>query len=124
MGRFNQMVAVDGQVTRRQLIGHHKENVGFCCFGHYIPHMKTLLLLLIRFYQLTLSSVMGRTCRFLPTCSDYAVEAIQKHGVICGGWLGIKRIARCQPWGGDGYDPVPDQCSCCGKEKGPEKIRP
>ncbi|MDP8995835.1 MAG: membrane protein insertion efficiency factor YidD [Pseudomonadota bacterium] len=86
--------------------------------------MKTLLLLLIRFYQLTLSSVMGRTCRFLPTCSDYAVEAIQKHGVICGGWLGVKRVARCNPWGGDGYDPVPENCGCCGKEKGPEKIRP
>ncbi|MDE2384660.1 MAG: membrane protein insertion efficiency factor YidD [Alphaproteobacteria bacterium] len=74
--------------------------------------MKYVLLLAIRIYQLTLSSFMGRTCRFLPTCSDYATEAIQKHGALCGGWLAVRRIGRCQPWGGQGYDPVPDTCSC------------
>lgn len=70
--------------------------------------MKTLLLGLIRFYQLTLSSVMGRRCRFLPTCSEYAAEAIEKYGSLRGSWLAVKRIARCHPWGGHGFDPVPD----------------
>jgi len=74
--------------------------------------MKFLLLALIRLYQLTLSSFMGRTCRFLPTCSEYATEAIQKHGAWCGGLLAIRRIGRCHPWGGEGFDPVPAQCSC------------
>jgi uncharacterized protein len=69
--------------------------------------MKTVLLLLIRFYQLTLSSIMGRQCRFLPTCSDYARQAIEIHGTVDGGILAAKRICRCHPWGGDGYDPVP-----------------
>jgi uncharacterized protein len=69
--------------------------------------MKTVLLLLIRFYQLTLSSIMGRQCRFLPTCSDYARQAIDIHGVWDGGILATKRICRCHPWGGEGYDPVP-----------------
>ena len=62
---------------------------------------------LIRFYQLTLSSLVGRTCRHLPTCSAYTDEAIQKHGVWPGGWVGVSRICRCGPWGPAGYDPVP-----------------
>jgi uncharacterized protein len=70
--------------------------------------MKTALLLLIRFYQLTLSAVIGRRCRFLPTCSDYARQAIEKHGAVNGARLAFRRIARCHPWGGEGYDPVPD----------------
>jgi uncharacterized protein len=70
--------------------------------------MKTVLLILIRIYQLTLSSFMGRGCRFLPTCSEYATVAIEKHGAWRGGILAIRRIARCHPWGGDGFDPVPD----------------
>jgi uncharacterized protein len=69
--------------------------------------MKTVLLLLIRVYQLTLSSVMGRRCRFLPTCSDYARQSIEIHGAWTGGKLATKRICRCHPWGGHGYDPVP-----------------
>jgi uncharacterized protein len=69
--------------------------------------MKTVLLALIRFYQLTLSSVMGRQCRFLPTCSDYARQAIEIHGPLKGSSLAAKRICRCHPWGGHGYDPVP-----------------
>jgi uncharacterized protein len=71
--------------------------------------MKTVLLILIRIYQLTLSSFMGRGCRFLPTCSEYATEAIEKHGVWRGGKLAVRRISRCHPWGGDGFDPVPDR---------------
>ncbi|MBG1231309.1 membrane protein insertion efficiency factor YidD [Aestuariivirga litoralis] len=80
--------------------------------------MKFAVLLLIRLYQLTLSSLMGRTCRFLPTCSEYATEAIERHGVWCGGGLALKRIASCNPLGGSGFDPVPESCGC-GHKKGP-----
>jgi hypothetical protein len=62
---------------------------------------------LIRFYQLTISPMTHASCRYMPTCSQYAVEAIRKHGPVKGSWLAIKRIARCHPWGGHGYDPVP-----------------
>jgi putative membrane protein insertion efficiency factor len=62
---------------------------------------------LIKVYQFTLSPFLGKQCRFVPTCSQYGIEAIQKHGALKGSWLTIKRIARCNPWGGSGYDPVP-----------------
>ena len=62
---------------------------------------------LIRLYQITLSPYMGRQCRYTPTCSNYALEALRKHGLLRGGWLATKRILRCAPWGGSGYDPVP-----------------
>ena len=61
----------------------------------------------IRAYQLTLSSVLGRQCRYLPTCSDYADEAIARHGLWCGGWMGVARLCRCHPLAASGYDPVP-----------------
>jgi putative membrane protein insertion efficiency factor len=51
--------------------------------------------------------VLGPRCRFLPTCSDYALEALESHGLRRGGWLTLRRLARCHPWGGDGFDPVP-----------------
>jgi uncharacterized protein len=69
----------------------------------------TVLVGLVRFYQLTLSALIGRRCRYLPTCSEYAMEAIDRHGAWNGGWLGAARICRCHPWGGDGFDPVPDE---------------
>jgi len=62
---------------------------------------------IIRFYQLVLSPFLGPRCRYQPTCSSYAIEAIERHGALKGGWLATKRIARCHPWGGFGYDPVP-----------------
>ena len=62
---------------------------------------------LIRFYQKCISPITPAACRYTPTCSQYTLEAIRKYGVIKGGWLGAKRIARCHPWGGSGYDPVP-----------------
>ena len=65
------------------------------------------LLGLIRLYQLTLSPWLGRQCRYEPTCSVYATEAIQRFGVRRGSWLAAKRLGRCHPWGGSGYDPVP-----------------
>lgn len=67
----------------------------------------SILLLLIKVYQVTLSPFLGNSCRYTPSCSSYTAEAIQKHGALKGGWLGIKRILSCHPWGGSGYDPVP-----------------
>lgn len=66
-----------------------------------------LLILPIRFYQLAISPHFPPACRYTPTCSQYAIEAIRKHGPLKGLWLGVKRICRCHPWGGSGYDPVP-----------------
>ena len=62
---------------------------------------------LIRLYQLIISPLLGPKCRFTPSCSEYGIQAFKKYGLIKGGWLTIKRIARCHPWGGHGYDPVP-----------------
>ncbi len=67
----------------------------------------SFFILLIRVYQYTLSPFLGKSCRYTPTCSVYGVEAIKKHGPFKGGWLAIKRIGSCNPWGGSGYDPVP-----------------
>jgi putative membrane protein insertion efficiency factor len=64
-------------------------------------------LILIKFYQWVISPYLGPKCRYTPTCSHYAAEAFKKHGPIKGFWLAIKRISRCHPWGGHGYDPVP-----------------
>ena len=65
------------------------------------------LIALVRLYQVAISPHTPAACRFTPTCSHYALEALKKYGPIKGGWLTIKRIARCHPWGGSGYDPVP-----------------
>ncbi|MTI10166.1 membrane protein insertion efficiency factor YidD [Curvivirga aplysinae] len=69
---------------------------------------------LVLLYRYTLSSFMGRNCRYMPSCSEYALEALDIHGPFKGGWLALKRIGRCNPWGGSGYDPVPgkDNCEC------------
>lgn len=69
--------------------------------------LKRLALLLIRFYQLTLSRVLPPSCRFTPSCSVYTYQAIEKYGFFKGGWLGAKRISRCHPLNPGGYDPVP-----------------
>ncbi|MHB1004582.1 MAG: membrane protein insertion efficiency factor YidD [Chloroflexota bacterium] len=69
--------------------------------------MKTVLLGLIRFYQTFISPLKQPTCRFYPSCSHYAYEAVEKHGAFHGGWLAIKRVARCHPFNPGGYDPVP-----------------
>ena len=65
------------------------------------------LIMLVRFYQLCLSPLKPPTCRFTPTCSQYAIEALRKHGPIQGWYLTVRRLLRCHPWGGSGYDPVP-----------------
>lgn len=66
-----------------------------------------LMTLAVRFYQLCISPMLGPSCRFTPTCSQYAVEALRRHGPLRGTLLTLKRILRCHPWGGSGYDPVP-----------------
>ncbi|NQX77896.1 membrane protein insertion efficiency factor YidD [Gilvibacter sp.] len=71
-------------------------------------------LLLIKLYQWIISPLTPATCRFEPTCSHYAVDALKTHGLFKGGWLAAKRIGRCHPWGGSGYDPVPPKC-CASK---------
>ena len=74
---------------------------------------------LIRSYQLVISPVLSviagpnAGCRFQPTCSQYFLEAVELHGVLRGSWLGVKRIARCHPWGGQGHDPVPEKNDEC-----------
>lgn len=69
--------------------------------------MKKVMIWMIRWYQLYISPLTPPSCRYTPTCSQYTLEAIQKYGPVKGVWLGIKRISRCHPWGGHGYDPVP-----------------
>jgi putative membrane protein insertion efficiency factor len=64
-------------------------------------------ILIIKMYQLLVSPILPANCRYQPTCSHYTVEALKKYGIFKGGWLGIKRISRCHPWGSSGYDPVP-----------------
>ena len=64
-------------------------------------------ILLIKFYQYVISPAIGPKCRYTPTCSQYAIEALKKYGLFKGGWLAAKRIASCHPWGGHGHDPVP-----------------
>ncbi len=66
-----------------------------------------VLILPIRFYQLCISPMLPSSCRYTPTCSQYAIEALRRHGPLRGLWLALRRIARCHPWGGSGYDPVP-----------------
>lgn len=95
--------------------------------------LKAIFIFFIRVYQRGISPHLPATCRYQPTCSHYTVEAIQTHGAIKGMWLGIKRISRCHPMGGSGYDPVPPKidkknatadgqtpakpksCGCCGE---------
>lgn len=64
-------------------------------------------IILIKLYQVLLSPLLGNKCRYTPTCSHYGIEALKKYGLFKGSWLTIKRISRCHPWGGHGYDPVP-----------------
>lgn len=83
---------------------------GVCLIMHYFKVKRIfeyILLMPIYFYRACISPLFPPTCRFTPTCSQYAIEAIKKHGPFKGLWLAIKRIARCHPWGGSGYDPVP-----------------
>lgn len=75
-----------------------------------------LMILPLRFYRYFLSPMMAPSCRFQPTCSAYAIEALKKHGPFVGFWLSVRRIARCHPLGGDGFDPVPEQVTANSRE--------
>jgi putative membrane protein insertion efficiency factor len=70
-----------------------------------------VLALAVRAYRVTLSPIIGPVCRYEPTCSAYALDALREHGALRGSWLAARRIARCHPWGGSGYDPVPSAAS-------------
>lgn len=69
--------------------------------------LKTIFLGIIKFYQVAISPLKPPSCRFVPTCSQYSAQAISKYGALKGGYLAIRRILKCHPWGGSGYDPVP-----------------
>ncbi|QJE00231.1 membrane protein insertion efficiency factor YidD [Massilia forsythiae] len=69
--------------------------------------MNRLLVWLLRGYQLLVSPMLGQNCRFYPTCSNYAIEAVEVHGAARGGWLAVRRVCRCHPWNAGGVDPVP-----------------
>lgn len=69
--------------------------------------MKTLLQALVRCYRWFVSPLLGSNCRYHPSCSAYALEALETHGALRGSWLALRRIGRCHPWGGAGHDPVP-----------------
>ena len=83
--------------------------------------MLLIVRFLIRLYQRTISPLLSSLggpaagCRFQPTCSQYFLEAVETHGVLRGSWLGLKRLGRCQPWGGEGFDPVPPRCAGAGE---------
>lgn len=79
--------------------------------------LTALFILLVRMYQLAISPLFPARCRYLPTCSEYMIEALRMHGPVRGLWLGIKRIGRCHPWGGSGYDPVPPPGSKNGEDQ-------
>ena len=84
--------------------------------GH-VPLSAKVLLLPIAFYRYAISPLLPSRCRYYPTCSAYADEAIRRYGAIRGGWLALKRLGRCHPWGAHGLDPVPDlpthSLHCC-----------
>lgn len=70
--------------------------------------LRSAAILPIRIYQLAISPLLPPSCRYQPSCSAYAIEALQRHGLLRGAWLTLRRLGRCHPWGGSGYDPVPD----------------
>ena len=69
---------------------------------------RNLLILLLKAYRKVISPLYGQVCRFFPSCSAYALEAVTVHGAVKGSWLAVRRLGRCHPWGGRGWDPVPD----------------
>lgn len=73
--------------------------------------MNRMLVFLLRLYQYAISPLLGPRCRFYPSCSHYAVEAVQRHGSLKGGYLAVRRVGRCHPWHPGGFDPVPDSLS-------------
>jgi len=91
---------IDSAARRFPIVGHHRT------LRHALWPGR-ILVGAVRLYQLVLSPLMPPHCRHLPTCSDYAVEALREYGMLRGGWLAVRRIARCHPFGASGFDPVP-----------------
>ena len=87
--------------------GHSENNLHTSGDGRSRLLLRKLFLLPVYFYRVFISPLTPPSCRYTPTCSQYMVEAVLKYGIFKGTWLGIKRILRCHPWGGSGYDPVP-----------------
>jgi putative membrane protein insertion efficiency factor len=79
--------------------------------------LKTLLKFPVRVYRYLISPFLPPACRFTPTCSDYCLQAIEKHGALAGLFLTAKRVCRCHPWGGHGYDPVPEKWNSNAKDQ-------
>ena len=102
LGKPRKATLGEGVLSRRQSFS---SDITIIPIFH--PMLKNLLILPISFYRACISPMLPPACRYTPTCSQYAIEAITKHGALRGSWLAIKRIARCHPWGGSGYDPVP-----------------
>jgi hypothetical protein len=75
--------------------------------GYIARALGWVLVMLVKFYQRAISPYLPNSCRYVPTCSQYFIDAVKKYGPLKGGWLGTRRILRCHPWGGHGYDPVP-----------------
>ena len=75
--------------------------------------MQKILILLIRVYRFLISPVLGNHCRFHPSCSSYALTAIEQYGALRGCWMGLRRLLRCHPWHPGGFDPVPDRNGHC-----------
>ena len=82
-----------------------------------------ILIALVRFYQVAISSWTPAACRFTPTCSAYAIDALREHGAARGTWLAMRRIARCHPWGGFGFDPVPPRSPSAAGDAPPRELR-
>jgi len=80
--------------------------------------MRKLLIHFLHFYQWALSPYLGSNCRYYPTCSQYALDALEKYGATHGSWMAIKRVLRCHPWHAGGYDPVPEKGCCHHEVKG------
>lgn len=80
------------------------------------------LIWLVKAYRFAISPWLGGNCRFEPTCSTYTIEALKTHGALYGGWLAVRRITRCNPWGGSGYDPVPQAGIAAPLEKSPDGV--
>jgi putative membrane protein insertion efficiency factor len=81
----------------------------FVAAGAFVENraVRIVALYLIRFYQKLISPMLPASCRFYPSCSEYTYQAIEKYGILHGGWLGIRRVSRCHPWNPGGFDPVP-----------------
>jgi hypothetical protein len=75
--------------------------------NYFAKALGWVLVMLVKFYQRAISPYLPNSCRYVPTCSQYFIDSVKKYGPLKGGWLGTRRILRCHPWGGHGYDPVP-----------------